>query len=351
LVENRRCPPDIVRAANSLVAHNKDRTPGKEALVALRPDEGSCISLRIFEADVVEAEGVAREIVQLEENQWGKTAVLARTRMGLVPVLSALKSLKVKAVITTRRDGFISSQFVWLYSLLDQAQRPSDIRMATLMANAANRFAKLEFDPGFIAAEAEAGGKSFIEQWALAALESDDAVGNKLGELAMRLVRSRDTWKAVLNEAIPFLLGTAPKSDAGISDAAEDDAAWREAAKAIKKEKGGQPDLSELLQGIALRPKEPPFDPDAVRLSTIHAAKGLEFERVYVIGMAEGVLPSWQSLKSDAKPADLEEERRNCFVAITRTKRSLILSRAKTYQGRVREPSRFIKEMGLTDAP
>ena len=66
--------------------------------------------------------------------------------------------------------------------------------------------------------------------------------------------------------------------------------------------KAPHPDLDELLQGMKLRPKSSPLDPTAVRLLTIHAAKGLEFDRVWLIGMAKSVLPSWQSLKYNAQP-------------------------------------------------
>ena len=48
-------------------------------------------------------------------------------------------------------------------------------------------------------------------------------------------------------------------------------------------------------------------------------------------------------------PAELEEERRNCFVGITRTKKQLVLTRADQYQGYTKAPSRFIAEMGLSD--
>jgi DNA helicase II / ATP-dependent DNA helicase PcrA len=51
---------------------------------------------------------------------------------------------------------------------------------------------------------------------------------------------------------------------------------------------------------------------------TIHSANGKEFDHVYVIGLAEDVLPSFQSLKAGENSAEMEEERRNCFVAITR---------------------------------
>jgi DNA helicase-2/ATP-dependent DNA helicase PcrA len=58
-------------------------------------------------------------------------------------------------------------------------------------------------------------------------------------------------------------------------------------------------------------------------------------------------MPSWQSLKKGDTSAEMEEERRNCFVAITRTRESLSLSWAKNYRGYSKEPSRFLGEMSL----
>ena len=144
-----------------------------------------------------------------------------------------------------------------------------------------------------------------------------------------------------------WLPETAGTANGVVTDAADDKAAWEVAARAIRAEKGGAIDLAELLQGLALRPKEPPPDPGAVSLFTIHSAKGLEFEYVWLIGMAETVLPSWQSLQANARPSDLEEERRNCFVAITRTRQTLVLSRASRYRAWRKEPSRFLGEMGV----
>ena len=96
--------------------------------------------------------------------------------------------------------------------------------------------------------------------------------------------------------------------------------------------------------------RKPPPDPNAVCLLTIHAAKGFEFENVWLVGVAESILPSWQSLKSGSSPAELEEERRNFFVAITRTRRCLTPTYASRYRGWYRQPSRFIKEMNLCHA-
>jgi DNA helicase-2/ATP-dependent DNA helicase PcrA len=87
-------------------------------------------------------------------------------------------------------------------------------------------------------------------------------------------------------------------------------------------------------------------DPDKVSLMTIHAAKGLEFPYVYVVGMEENLFPSIQSLNSRT---DLEEERRLFYVAMTRAEQRLFLSFAENrYRWgnlTICEPSRFIDEV------
>ena len=347
LVENRRCPPEVVQAANNLVGHNTDRTPGKAPLVPTKPNNGPAISLRIYPTDKDEAAGIAAEIAQAGASTWGNTAVLGRTRALLTPVLEALRTAGVKAAIVTRRDRFISPQFVWLQTCLDQSLRPTDRQVFLAMANAANRIAGTELDASIIEAEATAAGHSLLEHWALAAQNTQNAVAFRLAELALRLVQSRSAWRAVVTDALAWLPETAVSGDGVVSDAVDDKAAWETAAKAIRSEKGSNTGAAELLQGIALRPKEPPPDVSAVGLFTVHSAKGLEFDHVWVLGLAETVLPSWQSLQSDAKPAELEEERRNCFVAITRTRNTLILTRADNYRGWAKVASRFLDEMKL----
>jgi len=347
LVENRRCPPEIVQAANNLVAHNAERTPGKAPLVSTLPNTGPAISQRVFATDADEASSTANEIAGQGAKVWGQTAILGRTRAILQPVLEALRKAGVTASIATRRDRFVSPQFVWLQCCLDQSLRPIDRRVFTAMAGAANRIAGIELDAAILAAEAESSGASYLEYWALAAKNCNSEIASRLSDLALRLVQSRASWTKVVSEAIIWLPQTVAAPKGIISDADEDKAAWEAAAKAIRAEKGSQPDLDELLRGIALRPKEPPPDPKAVRLLTIHAAKGLEFDYVWLMGLAESILPSWQSLKAGAPPAELEEERRNCFVAITRTKECLVLSRAESYRGWRKEPSRFLVEMEL----
>ena len=87
-------------------------------------------------------------------------------------------------------------------------------------------------------------------------------------------------------------------------------------------------------------------DADAVVMMTMHAAKGLEFPHVYLIGMEEGLFPGTRSL---GEPEELEEERRLCYVAITRAKLSLTLTCAeqRMLYGRtsINEISRFVREI------
>jgi DNA helicase-2/ATP-dependent DNA helicase PcrA len=93
---------------------------------------------------------------------------------------------------------------------------------------------------------------------------------------------------------------------------------------------------------------------DAVVLMTLHSAKGLEFPEVYMVGMEEGILPHHRSLKTDGTA--IEEERRLCYVGVTRAQERLTLSMALTRMkwGRPREtiPSRFLWEIiGRADNP
>ena len=88
---------------------------------------------------------------------------------------------------------------------------------------------------------------------------------------------------------------------------------------------------------------------------TIHAAKGLEFSRVYLVGMEEGLLPHRRSVEADVENSTaIDEERRLCYVGVTRAKDSLTLTRATLRKkwGKLREtiPSRFLQEM-FDDVP
>lgn len=106
--------------------------------------------------------------------------------------------------------------------------------------------------------------------------------------------------------------------------------------------------LNEFLREIALNIAEKgETKKDTVKLMTIHASKGLEFPVVFLIGLSEGIFPSSKSLET-RKLAGLEEERRLCYVAITRARERLFLmeSEGLSYTGISKLPSRFLTEIG-----
>jgi len=345
LVQNYRCPAEVVEAANLLVAHNTQRTPDKTPIVATRASATGTIEARVFATDVEERDELVRKIAAAGTETWGRTAILARTRQILETVLQTLRSAGVKAVLAQRRDRYVSPQFAWLQALLDQALRPTDRLVFKVLVNAANRFANTTFDPAILVAEAEAAGRTYLEHWSMAIESASDPLGKVIGGFARRLVQSRDQWKQVVAEATPALIANGSAGDGVVSDADEDKLAWDACVREIRTEKGGEPELSEIVQGMSLRSKEPPHDPNAVLLLTVHAAKGLEFDFVYVMALAESFMPSWQSTKKGDASPEMEEERRNCFVAITRTKQRLHLSWAAKYGSWNKEPSRFLREM------
>lgn len=106
--------------------------------------------------------------------------------------------------------------------------------------------------------------------------------------------------------------------------------------------------LEQFLQQIALQSSEgEEKSTEAVKLMTIHSAKGLEFPVVFVVGFTEGIFPSSKSIE-ERKAAGLEEERRLCYVALTRARERLFLmdSEGFSQNGIKKLPSRFLREIG-----
>ena len=130
LVENHRCPAEVVAIANQLVAYNTQRTPDKKETVSNREAFSGTITFHSFESDVEEREFIANEILAAGGGVCGETAVIGRTRSLLQLMLACLKQKGVNAVLAQRRDNFISPQFVWLQACLDQALRPTNRRIS-----------------------------------------------------------------------------------------------------------------------------------------------------------------------------------------------------------------------------
>ena len=119
---------------------------------------------------------------------------------------------------------------------------------------------------------------------------------------------------------------------------------------AAYEEDSEHPTLDEFLEQVALVADIDNVDDteDRVTLMTLHSAKGLEFPKVYLVGMEDGLFPGMMSIMSDDK-TEMEEERRLCYVGITRAKKELVLTaaRQRMINGETRwsKPSCFINEI------
>ena len=116
-------------------------------------------------------------------------------------------------------------------------------------------------------------------------------------------------------------------------------------------ELGVQEALTAFLENVSLVSDIDSFEerPDAITLITLHQAKGLEFRAVFIVGMEEGILPHQRSIDS-GDPAEMEEERRLCYVGVTRAKERLYLLRAFRRRGfrggsMPSIPSRFLADI------
>lgn len=349
LPTNYRCPPSIVAAANQLVTHNITRTPQKAPLLAGRTTTQlpATEHIRVFTyaTDVEEATGIAAIIQQAGNDAWGRTIVLARTRALLDKLLPQLKELDVPAVIAQRRDHFLTPQFQWLQATLHQVIRPLDKRNFRLVVDTYNEMTGALHTAEDLVGEAEQTSVDYLGVWATTLTQATEILHRTTGEFVAELRRRPDQHASFADYFARQFREIAKEE--GHEDLAEDCAAWQELKSNIAHTIDASAGLDQYLQQLDLRSKEPSPPAGSVRLMTIHAAKGTEADHVYVIGMAEDNIPSFQSIKKGNSSPEMEEERRNCFVAITRTKEQLTLSTARTYRGWAKQPSRFLAEMGL----
>jgi DNA helicase II / ATP-dependent DNA helicase PcrA len=354
LPTNYRCPATIVEAANRLVVYNAQRTSAKKPLIAGKMDvkypAEQHIQFRVFDTEEEEALGIAQEISERGVSIWGQTTVLARTRALLERMHKAFQERAVPSVIAQRRDDFLSPEFRWLVCALHQIARPLDRRNLAVLVEAFNRIARTAVSLEQVTTDAETTGRGYLVTWIdTAGAQQDLSVTaanllDLISPCASDPSAVRQAIDAILQEFGKKLTG----SDAD-SDVKEDMLAWKELSRDIAAHIGKNAPLDQFLQELQLRSKEPTPKPNTVMLMTIHGAKGREFDWVYVIGLAEDIMPSFQSKQKGDRSPEMEEERRNCFVAITRTKECLVLSRAERYRGWQKTPSRFLVEMGLVD--
>lgn len=347
LPENYRCPPEIVSIANKLIVHNRVRTRDKQPLAASRRASlrKEVIRYCVFDSLEDEVKAVSADIVDRGLLP-ADCVVLARTAKLLEVAADAIRGASLEAHVVRRKDDFQSPvvRVVLQTMRLANARHDRDILRRLCVAWRDLSDAALEAED--VVAGAALVGGDFLRAWAdTVAVAADGQSAALAKRLRMALVDRLDFPSVVdwfLSE------GWLPWADEDDRELADEMETWQSLHGEVVREHGDDDlTLNVYLQQMDLSPKAPRPGPNAVRCMTVHGSKGLEFRHVYLIGMAQEVLPSFHALKKGSNSREVEEERRNCFVAITRAQESLTLTRARQYHGWRKTPSQFLAEMGL----
>ncbi len=353
LPTNYRCPGGVVRLANNLITNNSLRSSGKEALIAMKTESedeaADSYEVLDFDSDKEEFEGIANEIAEIRQSSTESIAVLGRTRALLERVKEELDRKDIPSFIAQRRDEFESVAFRFINAALHQSVSRGDARFVEDLVGAFSASVDPEMTLKLenVLAAAEIDHRDYLRAWFEETMRQplSEEVKNLAQCLKSTLIDGND-YPTFVNKAMEFFEASGfDYADDTLSGYEEDKKAWEAIERDIEDSVGKNPPLDMFLQELELRSKEPPRKEHAVELMTIHAAKGNEFHTVFLLGLAEEVLPSWQSIKKGNHSPELEEERRNCFVAITRAESRLVLSYARRYRGRKKKTSRFLDEM------
>jgi DNA helicase-2/ATP-dependent DNA helicase PcrA len=357
---NYRCPPEVVELANNLIRYNFLRAPNKKPLEAFRSSPGQDIVrlLSCFPDLEAEVAGVARDLKQLHATDLDSVVVLARSRRLLEKAEEALRKEGVPAVISQRKDEFESTPFVWLHSILHLANDRQDLSSLEAVCGTFFQLTGVKVDPEVVMTQANASNHDYLRYWIKLARQkklnhlAEEAVmeiSHHLGEGGdfQSFSRFALDWFSKLIQAQPQ--NTNDPTAELFARYTEERSVWEKLMREILGVLGDQITLEAFLQELQMHSKEPIPSPNTLLLMTIHGVKGKEFKHVYLIGLVDDELPSFQSKRKGNNSPEMEEERRNCYVAITRTIETLTLSFAKRYWGWSKDPSRFLFEMGLLE--
>ena len=357
LEQNYRCGRRILRAANSLIANNAHLFEKK---LWSEANEGAPIRVVECRDAEHEAERVAGEISHLAEKhkaRWHEFAILYRGNFQARPLEKALQLARVPYHLSGGTAFLDRAEVKDLLGYLRLINNPDDDAAFLRVVNTPRR------DIGTTTLE-KLGELAATKHCSMLAIAQSDAA---LSQLASRpaaalagftqLVRelalaARRLPAAELVDELITRIRYADHIAAQVKEPAlrarrlENLAELGDWFRAMGKA-GAVGDLASQLALLAHGDRDDPGN--AVRLMTLHSAKGLEFRYVFIIGAEDGVLPHDGSLEEGR----IEEERRLLYVGITRAKENLMLSYAKRKRrfGDIisNEPSRFLKELPAAD--
>jgi len=381
LEQNYRSVQRILAAANTVIEKNPKLFEKK-----LWSDlgVGEPIVVSPMENDEHEAQSIAMKISAARferQAQWKDFAILYRGNHQSRILEQALRNLKIPYTIAGGQSFFDKAEvrdiLAYLRLIANDDDDPAFIRAATTPRRGIGQ-ATLQVlgqyaaqrEVSLLAAVAESGLESLLQPRQLDSLRT---FAEFIRRIQWRAGRGRTDGAGSAEPAgviLDDMLG-AIQYERYLYDTLEEKPAqtrWENVLELTGwlKRKADEDGMSlfDLVQHVALitmleRGEEE--EPDAVKLSTLHASKGLEYPHVYLAGVEEGLLPHLGKDDEDGDPARaaenlatrIQEERRLMYVGITRAQRSLNLSwckkRRRAREDMVREPSRFIEEMGLGD--
>lgn len=357
LEQNYRSKSNILDAANAVIKNNSGRM---DKSLWTEQDEGDKIAFNVYETGYAEAEGIAFGI---EKNindgyAYNDCAILYRTNAQSRAIEEKLLGHNIPYRIYGGINFYSRKEIKDILAYLKTIDNGMDEIAVRRILNVPKRGIGAT-SVGKIQAYADEQNIGFYE----ALKQAEDIPG--LGRSASKITPFTDLirlFRAELHElSIVRLINDIIEKTGYMDYLAENDSPEeveeRRAnideliSKAATYEDGEEtPTLSGFLEEVALVADIDNMDDNnnVVSLMTLHSAKGLEFPIVYLAGMEDGLFPSYMCIDSD-DPSELEEERRLCYVGITRAKQKLIMSAAKVRMVRgethMNKVSRFISEI------
>ena len=357
LEQNYRSTQNIVSAANSVIKKNRAQLPKN---VWTANEEGGLIELIKAVSDNEEGRLVATSIFQEKmqhQLKFSDFAVLYRTNSQSRAIEEALRRMNIKYKVVGGLSFYQRKEIKDLLAYMRYAINQQDEASFRRIINLPKRgIGDSTVDKIIVAANDHAisiwevlqNANSFIGGRSAGPLEDFVAMIKRFGIEIER----KDAYDAAFEIAKGSGLLRELYEDKTVEGLSRYENV-QELLNAIKEfvddPEREDKSLGSFLQEVSLitgQDEDKDKDPDKVTLMTIHMAKGLEFRNVYIVGLEEDLFPSQMMLSSRA---DLEEERRLFYVAITRAQKSLFLSYALTrYRfGRLKncEPSRFLDDV------
>lgn len=317
LNECRRCPRLVVEMANTLIANNRGRT--RRALTPLPGNADGEVLVLQWRTIEEEAQGIGELIqrrIQSGEVEAGKILVLAPRRQLGYAVRDALNALGVSA------HSFFHEE------ALDEDDAQEAFTLLTLLANPEDRVA-LRCWCGFGSHSLRSCAWARLWQHCEASGESPRGALERLasGDLTLPHTRPLAERFRELQRRLSDLQGL--RGQVLVDALFPGDQQWtaliRSLASRIEGDEFDAQALREHLR-IGITQPELPTDVNYVRVMSLHKSKGLTADLVAVIGCIEGLVPTLTGDTPAEPAASLEEQRRLFYVAITRTRRTLILS-------------------------